>query len=350
MTVQEGVTGAADSGATRLRLALDWTAGHLAGARIAAPRTLAACLLVGRPLGEALALAPRLFALCGSAQGIAARCAVAAARGELLTPDTLARERQALLREVVGEHLWRLCLDWPARFGLPPRTTDFAIWRRRLLAGDTLPREALPAWEDFAAVAERLPRCPAPPLPLLSPMAAAAWAEALVQACPEVVAGWSGASWEALARFAAAPALADGPRETGVVARWQADPLVAGLWAEGRRPAARLAARCLDLATLAPSLEDGACPAAWIDAVPLGPDIGLARVETARGPLLHLVQVREGHIAHYVMVAPTEWNFHPAGPFVRDLAGLAAGSRGEAERLAREVALSLDPCVTLEFS
>ncbi|MDE2586095.1 MAG: nickel-dependent hydrogenase large subunit, partial [Betaproteobacteria bacterium] len=292
----------------------------------------------------------RLFALCGSAQGIAARCAVAAAQGEFPAPDTLARERQALLREVVGEHLWRLCLDWPARFGLPPRTTDFAIWRRRLLAGDALPREALPAWEDFAVAAERLPRCPAPPLPLLLPMAVAAWAEALAQACPALADGWTNGAWEALARFAAAPALMDGPRETGVLARWQGDPLVAGLWAEGRRPAARLAARCLDLAALAPSLEDDACPAAWIDAVPLGPDIGLARVETARGPLLHLVQVREGRVAHYVMVAPTEWNFHPAGPFVRDLTGLAADSRDAAERLAREVALSLDPCVTLEFS
>lgn len=350
MAAQGEATGVAGGGATRLRLALDWDGECITGVRIAVPRTLAACLMVGRPVGEALALAPRLFALCGTAQGIAARCAVAAAQGVFPTPDAQARERQTLLREVVGEHLWRLCLDWPARFGLPARTTDFAIWRRRLLAGDALPREALPAWEDFAAAAECLPRCPAPPLPLLLPMAAAAWAEALAQACPALADGWARGAWEALARFAAAPALMCGPRETGVLARWQGDPLVAGLWAEGRRPAARLAARCLDLAALAPSLEDDACPAAWIDAVPLGPDIGLARVETARGPLLHLVQVREGRIAHYVMVAPTEWNFHPAGPFVRDLTGLAADTRDAAERLAREVALSLDPCVTLEIS
>lgn len=333
-----------------LGLCLDWNGGAIVAAAVAAPRPLAARLLQGRPVAEAVALAPRLFALCGSAQGIAARRAVAAARGDASDPEQECRDRDTLAREVVGEHLWRLCLDWPLRLGLAPRRNDFTIWRRRLLAGDILPRAQLPAWGDFAAAAQGLPLCPRSALPLLPPMTARAWAAALRQAGAASGQGVGDEFWTFLAAFAATPALADGPRETGALVRWREHAVVAGLWAQGRRPAARLAARCLDLEALAAALEGEGAPSEWIDAVPLGQGCGLARVETARGPLLHLVQIKDERVERYVIVAPTEWNFHPRGAFVQDVTGLTAADLAAAERLARDVALSLDPCVALDFT
>jgi len=88
----------------------------------------------------------------------------------------------------------------------------------------------------------------------------------------------------------------------------------------------------------------------WLDAVPLGDGTGLARVETARGLLLHLMQVKDGRVARYVIVAPTEWNFHPQGAFVGEIVGSPAATRDAAERLARRLALALDPCVGFEVA
>jgi Ni,Fe-hydrogenase I large subunit len=53
---------------------------------------------------------------------------------------------------------------------------------------------------------------------------------------------------------------------------------------------------------------------------------------------------RDDKIKEYVIVAPTEWNFHPAGPFVGALLG-AALSPWEAQRLIAQLAALFDPCV-----
>jgi Ni,Fe-hydrogenase I large subunit len=144
------------------------------------------------------------------------------------------------------------------------------------------------------------------------------------------------------------PTLAGQAAETGVLARQAGAPLVADLLAAGKRVAARIAARHAELdflarGLLAPDLLNG-----WLDAAPLGEGVGLARVETARGLLLHLMQVKDGRVAAYVIVAPTEWNFHPQGAFVGEIVGSPAATRDEAEMLARRLALALDPCVNYE--
>jgi len=52
----------------------------------------------------------------------------------------------------------------------------------------------------------------------------------------------------------------------------------------------------------------------------------------------------DDRIADYQIVAPTEWNFHPAGPFVAALLG-AAVPREAAERRIVQLAGLIDPCV-----
>jgi hydrogenase large subunit len=63
------------------------------------------------------------------------------------------------------------------------------------------------------------------------------------------------------------------------------------------------------------------------------------------------VQVRDGRIAHYQIVAPTTWNFSPRdsagtpGPLEQALVGLPVGE-GEAMPLAvQHVVRSFDPCM-----
>ena len=54
--------------------------GHMVDARVASARPHAAQLLIGRSPAEAVAMVPRLFALCSHAQGTAARLACDAAQ------------------------------------------------------------------------------------------------------------------------------------------------------------------------------------------------------------------------------------------------------------------------------
>ena len=75
-----------------------------------------------------------------------------------------------------------------------------------------------------------------------------------------------------------------------------------------------------------------------------------AQEAAARGTLLHRVELDGDRIARYVIVAPTDWNFHPPGAFVHELGGSPARTRAEAGMAARRLALALDPCVPCELA
>ncbi|HEX5802214.1 MAG TPA: nickel-dependent hydrogenase large subunit [Azospira sp.] len=323
-----------EQGTVRLRVCWDGEGGRIVAAGVDCRRPQAASLLVGRAPAEALALVPRLFSLCARAQAAAAQLAAAAAAGRLPAVD--AGTTLAVAREAIGEHLWRLLLDWPALLGEAPAKAALLDWRKRLLTASS------PADNDAlgAALLDWLPS--------LAAIAAAEPAPAAVTA----LLPWQPASaWAALpidAAFAAAPTWAGRPAETGALARRHAAPPVAALLAAGQRVAARHAARLADLDFLARGLRDPALLRDWLDAAPAGDGVGLARVETARGLLLHLMQVKDERVARYVIVAPTEWNFHPQGAFAGELAGAPAASREQAALIARRLALALDPCVNYE--
>lgn len=284
---------------------------------------------------EAVALAPRLFSLCGCAQGAAARLATAAAQGGdcAAIADALCRE---VAREAIGEHLWRLLLDWPPLLGGTQEKISFLQWRKRLLAAKSLSDEALLAkellqWLPSLGNFSCTDRAASAPALLLPWQNAAAWGRAGIDA-----------------GFAAAPTCGGQPAETGALARQADNPAVAAMLADGRRVAARLAARRADLEFLAQALLEPSLMRGWLEGASAGCGVGVARVETARGLLLHLTQVKDDRVEAYVMVAPTEWNFHSQGAFVGEIVGSPAATRDEAEALARRLTLSLDPCVSYE--
>lgn len=326
-----------DSGGVTLMLG--WDGRQVVTARVTCERPQAARLLEGRPVAEATALVPRLFSLCAGAQGVAARLAVAAAQGQDDFERSEASRYVAL--ECIGEHLWRLLLDWPPLLGLPPQRERFLSWRKLLLkVSDAEAAASLGSvlLEEFAAFDEfPLPDCrvnAAPATRLLPWRSASEWAAALPDGPGEA--------------FAARPEWQGLPAETGVLARQADDPDVDRLAKAGNKVGARLRARQADLRLLAQGLLTPECLSGWVDACGMAPGFGLARVETARGLLLHLTQVKDGRVERYVIVAPTEWNFHPQGAFIGEIVGCPAATRDEAEMLARRLTLALDPCVGYE--
>jgi hypothetical protein len=319
-----------------LRLNLAWNGQRIATAGLTSSRPQAARILIGQPIERAVELVPRLFSLCGQAQGVAARLAWCAARGEAPDAAALREGGRRVALEVIGEHLWRLLLDWPPMFGLPARKDNFLFWRKRLLAvqdqaGAALLGSELGAWLRAERQLSVEPVVAATPGVLLPWLAAEAWARQTIDE-----------------DFAVQPTFAGLPAETGPLARRAEEAGVAALHVAGQGVAARLAARYADLHFLAEALREPQRLDGWLGAAQVAENVGLARVETARGLLIHLIQVNDGRVGRYVIVAPTEWIFHPQGAFVREMTGCPAASLAEAETAARRLALALDPCVAYE--
>lgn len=360
-----------------LLLRATWADGVVTGASASDRQPPVAPLLHGLTPAEALARLPLIVDTSVLAHTTAARLACAAATGEA-APDpvaAIATERQ-LAAEAAQGHLWRLLLDWPPLFGIEPRRNRYTELHRRLaraqeaeaafaLGGDLLDlvvgellaglfrhaREPLSLNEfvDRAAGGGNLgsvlasligigaaERCAASgPVPTLPHLGASAWAS-LFSTRPGGLPS---------AEFCAAPIYEGEPAETGPLARHLESPLVRMLLAHGHRISARLLAQVIDLADCGTRLRRPLAPEvpALADVSAIGPGLGLATIETARGLLMHGVRIDDGRITDYAICTPSAWNFHPAGSFVREGSDWTAQSQSAAELRLNALILALDP-------
>jgi coenzyme F420-reducing hydrogenase alpha subunit len=370
----------------------------------------AASVFVGREPGETARLLPALFSICATAQSVACAGALDQAQGLEPAPSVLAQRRRLVEAETLREHLWRILLDWPRLLDLEPdvqamaRAMDGYARLRVALArgkdqleqggGSEKPvsdaaREAMGVLADL--VAERvLGTAPGNWLDSLQGLdALAAWSmgtstgaarlvtrvldddhadlgRSEIETLPESDAVrisaelgprlGSGAADE----FVARPTWDGEPRETSPLTRGLDAPLVRDLVARfGNGILTRLAAQLLEVARIASGAEPaGEIPAAGPrtpgadDRMPLSlaPGVGLAQVPAARGLLIHRVEVRDGRVADYRILAPTEWNFHPQGVVTAGLDAIAARVRGpELGPLAELFVAAVDPCVDFDL-
>ncbi|MDP1635453.1 MAG: nickel-dependent hydrogenase large subunit, partial [Gallionellaceae bacterium] len=157
-----------------------------------------------------------------------------------------------------------------------------------------------------------------------------------------------------------APRLAGEVAETGALARQMVagHPLVRDMVGRhGASVTARVVARMLELALVIPAMEQ------WLQAIQPGAPFclpaqeladvrGIGLIEAARGSLGHWMDVRNGKLHNYQIIAPTTWNFSPRdaagvpGALEQALVGLAAEEGGNAAPLAvQHVVRSFDPCM-----
>ena len=316
--------------------------------RIEARRTMLAPLLRGRAADDAVDVIGHLYAVCIHAQRAAARAAVAAARGHAVAPHTDAEAR--------GEAVGELCLA-----ALAGESTAIAHETGRLVAAA---RRISRDRAAFASLVETrlLGGSAARWLAIDTPAELTTWARSctapLARACAaRIIAREPAPAGVAPLPLADAPAtLDDRPMldeafartptfrgeaaEAGPAARLATRPPIAAL--RERPLLQRWVARVTDLALYATGDPKFRC--GRVSAVTAGPGRGRAAIETARGLLLHEVALDRERIASYVIVAPTEWNFHPRGPLRHWLQGAAAESRMAARELAVRAAAALDPC------
>lgn len=347
--------------------------GRVVDVRIASSRPVGATasILVGRPAAEVPELVGRLHALCGRSHAAAAALAIAAARGD--DPRREAEVRfGGLLAERVGEHLRSVFLGplgLPAGEAPPAAITDLrsAVAAAQALAGPI-------AASDRERRAEAIDRARRGVERLgigldrhhRLVLAPGSWAEAISLRAGETFRDAHGpadplgpsddaAALAALAAdpvgFAAAPRLPRRRVETGPFAR--AVLRSGGGVFDGR---GRLEARLAEIADALRLLAaDEATRAAEIDHwIAVGRDDGTsghAAIESPRGRLHHLVHLDgDGRVAALSILAPTEWNFAPDGPFVATVRAerVTPDEAGRA-RVVR-LAAAFDPCVGFDVT
>ncbi|HXY59306.1 MAG TPA: nickel-dependent hydrogenase large subunit [Methylocystis sp.] len=326
-------------------------------------------LFVDRPAEEAPLLAERIFSLCGASHRVVAARAVASARNGTIcvrrsqaqTVTLIADRLGGTLRSNMilalhgGDAMTDIALIRPLgeilslarELGVEAFSSSFASASDRKTMRSLI-RQICALGRDHALCPQRegAPLAPSGDS-AFEPLARALEAGSpLPFSVPDALGDTDDSAILERVRaggdaFAAAPSLPGRAPETGAFARcWRETDFSKGALA------ARFEARMIDLAECFRLLEraDKDEPEAGC-AVSPSPREGFAVAETSRGRLYHWVRLSaDDRIADYQIVAPTEWNFHPAGPFVAALLG-AAVPREAAERRIVQLAGLIDPCV-----
>ncbi len=341
--------------------------GHFSAVRVDSSRTLALpSLFRGRAAAEVPALCGRLYAVCRMAQGLAAAQAVERAAGLAVAAGQQAARRLLLRAETVLDQGGRALLEWPLLLG---QGADAAACKALRGALADLPRLLYPDndWlrpgggrlaPDLAVLRDRLRRARAVvETAVLAGQGVGARLAAHLRAEDmegfgacflPALPSWSdldvaqGLAWHDPA-FIAAPTWRGLAHRTGALARLERHPALAGA---GSGLLGLLRARLTELALALDDLD--ALAARRLEADPAaaftgGDGVGIAVVETARGRLAHRLEMADGLVRHYAILAPTEWTFHPEGALVKGLLGAPAGPDPMAR--AGLLAALLDPCV-----
>lgn len=387
----------------RLRITLAHDAGAVRGVHIASSRPLAAVrVLRGKTPQQVLSLLPLLFNVCGNAQAFAAQQACLQALGTAAETATISAGLLLVQLETLREHCWRILLDWPGLLGLQADkkrlapllrcdarfkpllfeggaafrldsrvNADFSELARHIDALDAFVDTAifeggLASWRGIATERELIAwarQNDSLPAQLLREVYRKHWQEIgrnSIGLLPEIDAAELEMSMPAadLENFCRTPNWRGCCYETTVLNRQQTQPLVQVLAAQyGNGLLTRTVARLLEVSRLPDSLRH--CLArlhpARLSGAPEdhagkpAASAGWAQVQAARGLLLHRVQLEQGVVKAYHIVAPTEWNFHPGGVAAAGLKQLRALHVDELQRQAEWLMQAIDPCVAYEI-
>ncbi len=330
-----------------------------------------------------------MYSLCATAQTHASLMAVEAALGVTAAPAQVAARSLLLIAETAQEQARQALMDWPALLGEEPRVDRLAELRRTLsgltralypggdwvrLGGGVLAPDLTGIHKSLAQFSKSLERlvmgsdCPdgavrnkeafldwatqgeTAPARLFRHIVYKGWSDfgaSQTPPMPDLDAAYlNGRLADDNADFVAAPDLDGVVYLTGPLSRQWNQPLVAELRNHyGIGLLTLFAARLIELWNSAQAAKAAVgaiqnCNAGAPPARATGNGLGM--VDAARGCLVHRVEVKDSKIARYQILAPTEWNFHQEGPFVKGLKG--ASAKG-IDALCPMLVSALDPCV-----
>ena len=355
---------------------------------------LASKVFAGKPPDQVLQLIPLMFNICGCAQARTAIAAIQDGIGSDRDPSLEAARDMLVLVENAREHLFRVFVDWPALCAgsvdskaLHPLGSLMRQFRESLFkegkafvldselqadfrrlralidsvdhlltsyvlmqpATDWLQRHDLDALQQWARDHDGI---------------AALCTRSIIDQCwstqgcstvlplPELAADELAERLQAedADRFIEQPEWQGHTCESTPLARQLDHPMVSDLIERfGHSLLPRWVARLVELARIPHQLRDLLAQIERGEPAPARAGGGLAQTEAARGRLVHRVQLADGAVSSYQILAPTEWNFHPRGLIAEALANLWAENDPQLEKLARLVINTIDPCVGYEL-
>ena len=340
----------------------------------------AARVLQGKPVEKVIGVVPLLFNLCAGAQQVAAIEAAEQALGERADPAVV-RLRQALVAaETARELAWRLTKDWLESHNCG----SIALLQRWY---DGLFKSLLPVLRpvvtqpvqcpDLYAVATELeqwfessfgpgadlaqqflvPQDQSPTGAVILDLNREFADISLKPGCIALPQTDSDGLLDAFRSedeyaFVKQPDWQGCCRETSVWTRVADDPLIVAASAAGHHPLSlRFMAMVLELSRVPERLRALAQPTQRPELCTngLAPGEGIGIVEAARGRLVHYVKLHQGCVENYQIVAPTEWNFHPAGSVPAMLKGVRV-PLSQVKALVHQTVLAVDPCVGFEIN
>jgi len=369
--------------------------GTVSGVQIASSRPEAiAQVLIGKTPDQVLETVPLLFTLCGNAQAYAALLACRAALGMATEPELDSARDLLVQLETLREHVWRILLDWPVFIGLAQdkkalasllkfdalfkrhlfrhaeafkldsclnvdtdrliqliddleTLIDISIFNGRLVEFQALTGEAqLKNW---------LRQNNALPASLLNHLYGRNWAtigQNNVACLPEFEEEVLNRELQRqdLSTFSRMPHWQGRCFETTLLNRQLSQPLIADMRGRyGNGLIARTLARLLEVALTPSQLRRLLMQITDLSVLPLSgainESVGLAQVQAARGLLIHRLELKQGRVHDYRIIAPTEWNFHPEGVVAQGLKQLQAENLNDLQRQAELYINAVDPCV-----
>lgn len=378
-----------------IRIDLYHRCGNAIGVQIVSTRPDAvAQVLIGKTPEQLLDTVPLLFTLCGNAQAYAALLACRAALDMAAEPEIDSARNMLVQLETLREHAWRILLDWPNFVGLAQNKKALAallkfdtLFKRHLFRHSVAFRldsrldihaaqltrliDELEALIDISIFNGRLAdfqmltgetqlrdwlkQNDALPAKLLNYLYSRNWAASGqndIACLPELETEALNRQLqqEDLATFSRTPHWQGRCFETTLLNRQLPHPLIADMRGRyGNGLIVRMLARLLEVASIPSKLrqlltqikDQPVLPA--ISAANDG--IDLAQVQAARGLLIHRLELRQGQVHDYHIIAPTEWNFHSEGVVAQGLKQLRAIDPNDLQRQAELYINAVDPCV-----
>ena len=358
----------------------------------------AAKIFIGKTPEQALSTIPLLFSICGIAQS---RAALASIEQNIKTDKDPALETardMLVLVENAKEHLFRLFIDWPRLFKLKTDNSNLAYLGQIISSfksalfqqGDAFSLDSKLAehckhadylidkleqylqqhvfcettenWlkiNDIEALRQWAQQCDSVAAKSICIICDQGWAsQGLTEAeqLPLLDENYLLKYFNAsnAEQFIAQPQWQGQCRETTTLTRQFEQPLIQSLYKEFHSTLiTRWVSRLVELASiphqlrsLLQQLTDTATTTSADISTDKQTPQGLAQVEAARGRLIHRVDIKQGVIRNYQILAPTEWNFHPQGLAAKSLNNLVGNhQKDELEQLAHLMINAIDPCV-----
>lgn len=353
-------------------------------------------LFVGKSVDETLQLLPAVFHVCAHAHSCASVCAIEKAAGYAGNPEVEAVRDSLLRLETIGSHLWRILLDWPQAMGLPPNHALLARfnqlvrdYKNQLCLGhdyfqfgprsylkevdenalrksafdidsfiseeifgwsstDWLQMLGLTSFNNWLAESETIAAT------YVKHIAGRGWQGAgscQIEALPNLAISAENALHQAMQNpdFIEQPLWQGNCCETNSSVRVQSPLLLHMRKQHGHGLFTRVLARLTEVVMLDHNLIPKPSAPGGLVSLLMAQTTAIGRVQAARGQLYHRVEVKDSKIASYQILAPTEWNFHPAGVVAQGLANLK-GTRDEVTAQAHAFIEALDPCVQYQLT